>query len=321
MTSGVDFVECLKAHDWPAASATASSETVSITLTTADLPFSVTTWEAKSPARCTLSMSAGTAENCATYVKVSLKLIRSYHEWTEFLPGTATLNVGDGGVVPGLAFSAATPDFGLLPDPLFYSSKGYAATRGAFRDWPTPWEERLPIAFWRGGSTGNRTAPSWRTLPRVRLCEIAARHPDLFDAGLTDTWHIHGEERTECEQSGLMREIVHISKFPKWRYQIDIDGHTNSWPGLFQKLLTGSPVLKVDSAQGFRQWYYDRLVPWQNYVPVSATMQDLVPKLRWLMAHDDAARAIGERGRQLALSMTCESELPGALATIRSVMS
>ena len=45
------------------------------------------------------------------------------------------------------------------------------------------------------------------------------------------------------------------------RHLIDIDGWANSWSGLFQKLLSGSTVLKVASNKGFRQWYYDRLEP------------------------------------------------------------
>ena len=43
---------------------------------------------------------------------------------------------------------------------------------------------------------------------------------------------------------------------------------SNSWSGLFTKLLTGSTVLKVESPMGFRQWYYDRLKPFEHYVPV-----------------------------------------------------
>ena len=54
-----------------------------------------------------------------------------------------------------------------------------------------------------------------------------------------------------------MRPYVPMTDFNKYKYQIDIDGNTNAWPGLFQKLLTGSPVLKVASPYGFRQWLYE----------------------------------------------------------------
>ena len=98
------------------------------------------------------------------------------------------------------------------------------------------------------------------------------------------------------------------------------EGNTNSWPGLFQKLLTGSPVLKVTSASGHRQWYYDRLKPWVNFVPVASDMSDLIEKVRWLQAHDDAARAIGDHGRTLARSLDYEGELKSASRTIEAAL-
>jgi hypothetical protein len=108
------------------------------------------------------------------------------------------------------------------------------------------------------------------------------------------------ESEDEVRASGFVRDRVPVIEHNRYKYQIDIDGNTNSWPGLFQKLLTGSPVLKVTSASGHRQWYYDRLRPWVNFVPVASDMSDLIEKVRWLQAHDDAARAIGDHGRTLA---------------------
>src|SRR3546814_15147305 len=64
-----------------------------------------------------------------------------------------------------------------------------------------------------------------------------------------------------------------------FKYQIDVDGNTNSWPGLFLKLLTGAPVLKVESEVGFQQWYYGALEPWQNFVPIKSDASDLLEKL------------------------------------------
>ena len=43
----------------------------------------------------------------------------------------------------------------LIPDPYALGSHGYAAIRARFASEPLPpWEERLPIAIWRGSSTG-----------------------------------------------------------------------------------------------------------------------------------------------------------------------
>jgi hypothetical protein len=102
----------------------------------------------------------------------------------------------------------------------------------------------------------------------------------------------------------------------RYKYQVDIDGNTNSWPGLFQKLLTGSPVLKVQSPGHLRQWYYPRLIPWQNYIPIASDMSDLIEIISYLKRNDDLAFTIGAAGRRLAQNMTCEAELAACLPTV-----
>jgi hypothetical protein len=116
-----------------------------------------------------------------------------------------------------------------------------------------------------------------------------------------------------------MRARVAPTDYLRYRYQIDIDGNSNAWEGLFMRLLTGSPVLKVASGPGYEQWYYDRLIPWTNFVPVAADMSDLAEKVSWLRANDDIARRIGEAGRSLAWSLD-EREVAGASPVIRAAM-
>ncbi|MBV8399342.1 MAG: hypothetical protein JOZ17_11475, partial [Acetobacteraceae bacterium] len=94
-----------------------------------------------------------------------------------------------------------------------------------------------------------------------------------------------------------------------YKYQIDVDGNVCAWDGLFQKLLTGSPVLKVASEFGYSQWYYDDLKPWFNFVPIEADISDLIDKVKWLGHHDEEAQQIGARGRELALALDYETEL------------
>ena len=85
-----------------------------------------------------------------------------------------------------------------------------------------------------------------------------------------------------------------------------------------KEFLTGSPVLKVASPRAFRQWYYDRLKPWINYVPVQSDMSDLVDKINWLRTHDSDAHAIGQAGLELAKSLDYQRELDKARHTIRA---
>jgi hypothetical protein len=230
------------------------------------------------------------------------------------------INVGDRGWAPGLAFSEKSSDFFLIPDADFLSSNAYAATAAFFSTHDVPWKDRIPVVFWRGGTQGS-TSGGWRNLPRLRLCEITSLSDisEKFDVGITRivTSHVvHKSDVEEIARSGAMRPFVPISDFIRYKYHIDIDGHTNAWAALFQKLLTGSPVLKVASPEGYRQWYYQKLVPWLNYVPVASDMSDLEEKTIWLLKNDKEAREIGSHGRQLAESLDYESQSAAALETI-----
>ena len=233
--------------------------------------------------------------------------------------GSVAINLGDGGQTAGLAFCDYRPGYFLLPDPMYMSNERYTRHRDSFRSSDIPWADRQSIAYWRGATTGQITDSriGWRSIPRIRLCEISRDHPDVIDAGITSIVQISEPSANEwLERNGLTRPYVPAETFSQYKYQIDIDGNTNSWPGLFFKFLSGSAVLKVASPAGFQQWYYDRLKPWINYVPVDSGMSDLLDKLTWLRDHDDHARRIGEAGRELAESLTDEREITRAAPVI-----
>jgi Glycosyl transferase family 90 len=248
-----------------------------------------------------------------------LPLLAAYRTYKRFSSGNLFINVGDIGYVPGLAFCDSRPEYFLIPDAVFVLHRGYANMRPGGRAKTIPWDQRRPIGFWRGGTAGRPTdiALGWRSLPRVKLCEISLEHPDILDAGISHVGLMPNpdSERELCD-AGIIRPFIPAEEFTNFKYQVDIDGNTNSWPGLFQKLLTGGPVLKVESLYGYRQWYYDRLRPWTNYVPIAGNMSDLVEKIGWLRANDDMARRIGENGQALALSLSYDTELKAAGRTI-----
>jgi len=245
-------------------------------------------------------------------------LFAAYCERAFREPGHLIMNVGDAATVPGLAFCGNDSQFVLVPDNYFLTTGGYAETRNRLSAVAIPWGQRRNVAFWRGATTGVRSGAdaSWRSLPRARLCMMAQNDPGRIDAGFSNLVQLHPGEGDEIEAAGLVRGFSPFEEFARYKYQIDIDGNTNAWAGLFQKLLTGSPVLKVASPGGYRQWYYDRLVPWRNYVPVAPDMSDLVEKVEWLRADDQRARAIGEAGRALAESLTYDAELDAACEKI-----
>ena len=253
------------------------------------------------------------------------KLINRFMSSPHRIDGSVNISLDDGGSAPGLAFCDSRPGYVLIPDPHYLSQDQYRPMVQDFQAHAVAWDDRRLLAFWRGSTTGTPADPvlGWRSLPRVRLAEIAASHPDLIDAGITNVNQGIDQAGTEeLRARGLLRPRVARRDFLQYRYQIDIDGNTSSWDGFFMKLLSGSPVLKVASTQGFRQWYYDRLVPWQHFVPVEPDMSDLIDKIRWLQANDDAARQIGQAARDFAVTLTTDQELdqvaPVIAAAIRA---
>jgi hypothetical protein len=210
----------------------------------------------------------------------------------------------------------------LVPDPYFLSTQGYADMRQDTAS-AVPWDQRRPVALWRGAPTGYRATDNILDLPRLTLCALAARGDNAayLDAGVTGLAQVQSQAEIDLlQRMGMVRDFIPPVHFQHWKYHIDIDGNTNSWPGLYQKLLSGSAVLKVGSPRDFSQWYYSRLKPFEHFVPVLPDMSDLIEKIRILRANDPVARAIGARGRALALSMSVETEIQEAQETIETAV-
>ena len=235
--------------------------------------------------------------------------------------GKVVINFNDAGLEPGLAFCGETPDYILIPDPDFFRSRGYAKEREYFARHPVPWDQRSPTVFWRGSSLGQKHH-AIENMPRARLCQIAKAAPNsTFDAGIVDVFDVSDSDAEQLRSMGVIKSRVSWKELSKYRYHIDIDGHANSFAGLFRKLLSGGLVLKVASPSGYAQWYYHRLRPWENFVPVRSDLSDLLEVAAYCREHDNIAQRIARNGHQLALSLTFESEFNAAVKTVRKAFS
>ncbi len=235
--------------------------------------------------------------------------------------GKVLVSLDDSDSIPSVAFCSSFADSLLIPDFEYLRTHAYSGHEQIVKNHAPDWSHRRPMAIWRGTTTGNALKGDWRSLPRVQLCEIASQRPDLFDVGISSITRLENavEAARELASKKLMRDFMKAERWVKYKYHIDIDGHSNAWSGFFTKLMTGSPVLKVASISHFRQWYYDRLEPFVNFVPVQTDMSDLTEKLLWLQANDDKAHAIGQAGRALVLSLVYETELAKARDAIISI--
>lgn len=235
-------------------------------------------------------------------------------------------NISDGGgnEPNELAFCSDEPRAVLVPDPGFMTARLYAPFRELADSRPGQWSSRRETLLWRGAITGPGHAtteamdmddPSLKQ--RVRLC-LALRGLADVDVKLTSTERDAASHQTReaIKAHGLLGGFVAPSRWIGVKFALDIDGPTNSWGNFFTRLLMGCCMLKVASAHGFRQWYYDDLVPWTHYVPVAADLSDVVEKVEWCRGHDQACREIAAAGQDFALRRTVESE---TVATVQKI--
>jgi len=232
------------------------------------------------------------------------------------------LNVADDPHYHGLAFCNCDEMTQLIPDPYFMRSRGYEHLRGKYRATDIPWSERKDTALWRGSNTGEIMDNDMSGLPRVKLCEYAAGNSDLIDAGLTGIVQAQAasSDRPVIDLGIYRKDYIPVEQFNRWKFQIDIDGMTSSWPGFFSKLLSRSVVLKIDSIKGWRQWYYDRLTPWIHYVPIRSDFSDLAPIIRFLRNHPQVAEEIADNAATFVGGFTYEKEIDEAVEFMHQIV-
>ncbi|MFM5892476.1 MAG: glycosyl transferase family 90 [Dolichospermum sp.] len=255
-----------------------------------------------------------------------IPLVMIFDEFVQKYPGKsgiAPFFYGDKGRGEGsvLCYDSNCDHHLRIPDSYFLEKYAYQDFKNQLATESIPWNERQGIVYWRGSSTGDKENDhQWRMMPRFRLCQLAIElaNKDLFDLKITRITNRFSSEEViaEIKNSGLTATYTAAIDQVKYKYLIDIDGHSSAWPGLFLRLLTGSTVLKVNSERGFRQWFHNRLIPWENHVPIEPDFSNLEETVLYLKSHDELARKIGEAGRELAYSMTMENEINCALPVI-----
>lgn len=147
-----------------------------------------------------------------------------------------------------------------------------------------PWESKLPIAFWRGGTSG-------RPFVRKALVEICMKNPH------TDVKFV-GHYGSRGLSSALFGEEVGIDTFVKHKYIFVVDGAVISSSHQWVFGSGSVPILITHPLNKF--WFKKHLKPFHNYVPISYSLQELDAVLQWLRDNDDKAREIADNAKRLA---------------------
>lgn len=243
----------------------------------------------------------------------------------------STVNAGLGDISDGeesrsgtISFSTARHDAILIPDSLFYQSRGYTSFREASKSWRINWQARDEMIVWRGSTTGYGNIASDKMessdknlIQRTRMCLILQRAPRV-DARFVQVVQSSkvAYHRRQLKRACILGGHIDPTTWLVRKFAIDIDGNSNAWSNLFTRLLAGCCVIKIASPFGYRQWYYDKLQPWHHFVPVAADLSDLMEKIHWCRAHDQRCSEIASAGRDFALRRDFATETNFAVETL-----
>jgi hypothetical protein len=162
------------------------------------------------------------------------------------------------------------------------------------RPFPRPaWEDRVPKAFWRGGSSGCD-----RPMLRHRVLDVLHTHPAADVAFTPGGWPAND---ALIPREYFKESRVDLAEHMKHKYILIVDG--NCIASAHQWVFgSGSvPILVSHPDNDF--WFKPYLKPMENYVPVAYDLSDLVEKIEWLVANDDAAKSIAQGAVHLAATI------------------
>lgn len=152
------------------------------------------------------------------------------------------------------------------------------------------WEDRKPIAFWRGGSSGCE-----RPTLRMRVAD------SLQDATYADVKFTPGgwpENDALIPKQQFVTERSDLAKHFEYKYIFILDG--NCIASAHQWVFgSGSVPIMITHPEN-KYWFKRFLLPMVHYVPIQYDLSDLHEKIQWLVDHDDEAKKIAEAARQFA---------------------
>lgn len=155
--------------------------------------------------------------------------------------------------------------------------------------YPRPtWEDRKPIAFWRGVGSGHETPST-----RKRVVDVLIDHPNS---------DVRFARWDGCERTGFPSHYFTnrcgIETHMHYKYILIVDGNciASSLQWVFG---SGSvPILITHPDNDY--WFKSYLQPMVHYVPVEWDLRDLQSRVDWLVEHDAEAKTIADNAQILS---------------------
>ena len=165
----------------------------------------------------------------------------------------------------------------------------------------TKWEDKKPIAVFRGSSTG--CGVTINTNQRLKAAYLSyIDKGKLLDAGITK-WNLRprkimGEKYLQTiDVNSLPFKLVERltpQQQCQYKYVVHIDGHVSAFR-LSSELNMESAILMVESE--WKLWYSNLLKPFVHYIPIKNDLSDLLEKIRWCRKNDFKCKEIAHNAK------------------------
>ncbi len=162
------------------------------------------------------------------------------------------------------------------------------------------WKSKLPVLFFRGADSGVYERTNWRSCGRPTLVAYSLQYPKLIDAKFHYLHHyeVDSSIRDTMKKEGMVGDFVPLSQFCRYKYLVDVDGHTANTPRVALFLHSNSVLFKQVSEEEL--WFFTALKPNIHFIPVSHDLSDLLSQLAWAKSHDAECEAIVKNANQFA---------------------
>ena len=161
---------------------------------------------------------------------------------------------------------------------------------------PVEWNQKKPIAYWRGGPTG-KVFPSVRTNLVMRSnAKIDAKLTRGNDYMLTRAYP--GPLMNLYDEDTYWSDRVPAQEHANYKYLFIVDGNCIASAHQWTFGSGSVPVMITHPNNEF--WFKKYLKPMETFVPIDYSLCDLEEKIQWLIDNDDKARQIAENAVHFA---------------------
>ena len=217
-------------------------------------------------------------------------------------------------------------DEAIIKDPINYYFLGSQSVKLINMDIPVPsadewrdidqfkklnkikWEDKKPIAFFRGSSTGCGTEIN--NNPRLLLADISYKwgqipsKSDLIDAALSNivsrikVYNRFIGVQNKKTYAYLKGSFINTDDQLKYKYIFNVQGNAQAYryPNEFKKR---SLILNVKSE--FYMWFEPLLIENKHMITIKSDYSNLLEKLQYLNTHDTKAKKIARNGYKFSI--------------------